>query len=236
MASDNGATKGGFRELYRAPGRLLTFTRPREYIKHTASTRYAVSLILIRRRMGIAGQLHSNTSTPLANKITYLTLSSPSAAHPLTLPPPSPPPPFALRSARVPLLKHLCKLVINQRYGCPGRWKVTGTTGVPREYQKERARRREKIGGGTGRCRTRVSPRNYVNRVRHRVTGGRHDRRTRFLRFESDSENEVIKTIEQRTGRSFFNGGTPDNFEVGFQGSSLGVVTRQTDTPIFLDL
>lgn len=75
-----------------APGQLLTFTRPREYIKRAAPTRYAVSLILIRRRMDIADQLHSNTSTPLANKITYLTLSLPR--------PRGPPSPFDLVAHR----------------------------------------------------------------------------------------------------------------------------------------
>lgn len=71
----------GFRVVYRirAPGRLLTFTWAREYIKR-GSARYAVSLILIRRHMDIAGQLHSNTSTPLANKITCLTPSALSTA------------------------------------------------------------------------------------------------------------------------------------------------------------
>lgn len=90
----------GFRALYRAPGQLLTFTQAREYINRAARReRYAVSLILIKRRMDIARQLHSNTSTPLANKITYLTLP----LFPVLAPPP--PLPLFARHLTIPTLK-----------------------------------------------------------------------------------------------------------------------------------
>lgn len=111
--------------------------------------------------MDIAEQLHSNTSTPLANKITYLTRLLARS-------------PLAPIGSSLPLLKHLCKLVINQRARVSRSLKSHGSE-----------RYRNKGSRGTG-----IASQLRESRA-HRVTGGL--RPLLFFPFENSLDGEHFK-------------------------------------------